>query len=203
MATLTKAGRLFVAEDAADLAVGVDGRLAEGGGGSLEVVGGDAPVEVGDLAAEVLCDATPVGLGASRRAPRLEAFAIGVARTQEVCARAVERRAQLIALPNPRQREQVVLEDAQRRARDLTGEQVAPSVCRTGGRARDAAAPQPAPEHPAENLFPLHPTHPPVRAPRAPASPLRRREGDGFCFLTPRAPTDRRRGYRRGKLARA
>src|SRR5215208_1591792 len=124
MATLAGRGRLFVAEDAVDFAVGVHGGFAEGGGGGLEVVGGEASVEVGDVAAEVFRRAPPVGLGAGGGAARLEAFAVGVARAQEVCARAVERPRKLLAVLNPGEREQVVLEDAEGRARHLARDEV-------------------------------------------------------------------------------
>src|SRR5919205_726589 len=115
---------LLVAQDAADFAVGVDGGLAEGVGGGLEVVGGQPPVEARDVAAEVFGGAAPVGLGAGGAAARPQALAVGVARAQQVCARAVERGRKLLSLPDPGEREQVVLEDAEGRARHLTGEEV-------------------------------------------------------------------------------
>jgi hypothetical protein len=153
---------LFVAEDAVDFAVGIDGRFAEGGGGRLEVVGGEAAVEVGDVAAEVFGGAAPVGFGAGGGAARLDAFAVGVARAQEVCARPVERRRQLLAVLDPGEREQVVLEDAEGRARHLTGDEVGAAArqLRRSSRRPRRPAPQAAPEDPAENIFPLHVLNP-------------------------------------------
>src|SRR5215207_5194586 len=162
MATFVKRRASLVAEDAADFAVGVYGELAEGVGGRLEVVGGEASVEVGDLAAEVFRRAAPVGLGAGGGAARLHALAVGVARAQEVCARAVERRRQLLAVLDPGEREQVVLEDAEGRARHLPGDEVGPAArqLRRRGRRPRRPAPQAAPEYPAEKLFPLHVLNP-------------------------------------------
>src|SRR5947209_15580085 len=69
-------------------------------------------------------DLKPILLGPLGGAARLEALAIGVPRAQEVCARAVNRGVQLLALLYPREREQVVFEDAEGRACDVSRQRI-------------------------------------------------------------------------------
>src|SRR5205807_5055948 len=117
-----RAAGLVFPHEPADLALGVEGGFAEGGGGSLEVVGGDAAVEVCRLAAEGEKGLEPVGLGARGCALRLEAVAVDVPRAHEVCARAVNGRVEFFAVLDPGEREQDIFEDAEGRARDLSGQ---------------------------------------------------------------------------------
>jgi hypothetical protein len=76
------------------------------------------------VAAEGAEDLAPVGVGLRERAPGFEALLVGVPGAEEVCARALDGGVEVSALLDPRERQAVVLEEPEGRARELVDERI-------------------------------------------------------------------------------